>query len=63
MLVEYLRAVMILVILCKTVLLFSRNRVFDYFAYFVHQVIKMTLDALPMGAMVAFIELTQALLL
>ena len=59
--VENLRAAMLLAILCNTVELFSRIRVFDYFAYFVRQVTKITLDALPMGAMVAFIELIGAL--
>ena len=53
---------MVLAILCNTIELFSRIRVFDFFAYFVRQVMEIVEDALPLGTMLAFIVLTQTFL-
>ena len=48
---------MILAILFNVIELFSRVRVFDFFAYFVRQIQEITIDALPLGAMLFFIVL------
>ena len=55
--IDRLRVCMILAILLNVVELFSRIRVFDFFAYFVRQIREITLDALPLGAMLFFIVL------
>ena len=55
--IDHLRVCMILAILLNVVELFSRIRVFDFFAYFVRQIREITLDALPLGAMLFFIVL------
>ena len=55
--IDRLRVCMILAILLNVVELFSRIRVFDFFAYFVRQIQEITIDALPLGAMLFFIVL------
>ena len=55
--VDRLRVCMILAILFNVLELFSRIRVFDFFAYFVRQIQEITIDALPLGAMLFFIVL------
>ena len=42
--------------------LFSRVRIFDFFAYFVRQLEEIVKDALPLGSMLLFITLSQMLL-
>ena len=55
--IDKLRVCMILAILFNVIELFSRIRVFDFFAYFVRQIQEITIDALPLGAMLFFIVL------
>ena len=55
--IDKLRVCMILAILLNVVELFSRIRVFDFFAYFVRQIQEITIDALPLGTMLFFIVL------
>lgn len=57
-----LRVLMIFAILLNTMELFSRIRIFDFFAYFVRQIQEIVVDALPLGAMLGFIVLAQTLL-
>jgi len=42
--------------------LFSRVRMFDFFAYFVRQLEEIIKDAMPLGSMLLFITLAQMLL-
>ena len=48
---------MIVAILLNLVELFTRIRIFDFFAYFVRQLNEIVIDALPLGAMLGFIVL------
>ena len=57
-----LRILLVFAILLNTTELFSRIRIFDFFAYFVRQVQEIVEDALPLGAMLGFIVLAQTLL-
>ena len=53
---------MVLAILFNTVELFSRIRIFDFFAYFVRQVVEIIVDALPLGTMLGLIVVVQTIL-
>lgn len=53
---------MIMAILLNLVELFTRIRIFDFFAYFVRQLNEIVIDALPLGTMLGFIVLAQTLL-
>lgn len=57
-----LRVIMVLALLFNTVELFIRVRIFDFFAYFVRQLTEIVEDAVPLGAMLGLIVLTQTLL-
>ena len=60
--VSVLRVFMVLAILLNMIELFSRVRIFDFFAYFCRQIEEIVLDALPLGAMLGFIVLAQTLI-
>lgn len=57
-----LRINMVLCILFNMIELSSRIRIFSYFAYFVAQLINIIVDAMPLGAMLAFIIVSQTVL-
>ena len=57
-----LRINMVLCILFNMIELSSRIRIFSYFAYFVAQLINIIYDAMPLGAMLAFIIVCQTVL-
>lgn len=60
--VKGLRINMIVCIILNMLELMSRIRIFEYFSYFVRQLIEIMVDAMPLGAMLAMIVLTQTIL-
>ena len=59
---DSLRVLMVFGLLFNMIELFTRIRIFDFFAYFVRQMSEIVEDALPLGAMLAFIVWTQTVL-
>ena len=57
-----MRINMIISIILNLLELFSRVRIFDFFAYFVRQLKEIVRDALPLGTMLGIIVLAQTLL-
>ena len=60
--IRVMRVNMIISIILCLLELFSRVRIFDFFAYFVRQLNEIVYDALPLGTMLAFIVMAQTLL-
>jgi len=50
-----MRTNMIVAVMLNLLELFSRIRIFDFFAYFVKQLSEICIDAMPLGCMLAFI--------
>jgi len=60
--IRRMRVNMIICIFLNLLELFSRIRIFDFFAYFVRQLQEICIDAMPLGTMLAFIVLAQTLI-
>ena len=60
--IKVMRINMIISIILCMLELFSRIRIFDFFAYFVRQLNEIVYDAMPLGTMLGFIILAQTLL-
>ena len=59
---QKVRYTIILALQFNVIEMFSRVRIFDFFAYFVRQVQAIMIDAAPLGSMLAVVVLTQTLL-